>query len=53
MGSQESDRSVRLFWCGGVTHIYEIIGIYIHRRDSFISDEIVAYADELTRDIDA
>lgn len=41
------------FWCGGVTHIYEIIGIYIHRRDSFISDEIVAYADELTRDIDA
>jgi len=38
---------------GGVTHRYNIIGIYIHRKDSFISDEIVAYADELTRDIDA
>ena len=53
MGSQESDRSVRSLLCGRLTHGYDVLGIYTHRKDSFISDEIVVYADELTKDIDA
>jgi uncharacterized protein YfkK (UPF0435 family) len=53
MGSQESDRSVPSLWCGDFTYRYDMIGIYIHRKDSFISDEVIAYADELTKDIDA
>lgn len=34
------------------THGYGIVAVYVHRKDSFISDEIVASADELTKDID-
>lgn len=52
MGSQESNRSVRSLWRGDLIHEIFIIGIYFHRKDGFISDEIVAYADELTKGID-
>ena len=30
-----------------------VAGIYNHRKDGFVSDEIVAYAEELTSGIDA
>jgi len=53
MGSQEGDWFVRSLWCGDLTHGCVIIGIYNHRKDGFISDEIVTYAGELTKDIDA
>ena len=53
MGNQESDWSVCSPQCGDFTHGCVIIGIYNHRKDGFISDEIIAYAGELTKDIDA
>ena len=52
MGSQESDRSACSFSRGDSVDGSVVIGIYNHRRDGFVSDEIVAYAEELTKDID-
>jgi len=53
MGSQESDRLVRSLWHSDLTHGSVITAIYNHRRDGFISDEVIAYAEELTKDMDA
>ena len=53
MGSQESDRSVCSVQRNEFTHGSVVVGIYNHRRDGFVSDEIFGYAEELTKGIDA
>ena len=52
MGGQESDRFVRSFQREDSIHRDTFIDIYNHRKDAFISDEIAAHADELTRETD-
>lgn len=52
MGNQESNRLGRSLWYSDHTHGSVFPGIYNHKRDGFVSDEVIAYAEELTKGID-
>jgi hypothetical protein len=52
MGNQESDRSVRSLEHGEFVDGCAVADIYNHRKDGFVSDEIVAYAEGLTKGMD-